>query len=128
MGRLCYRGKAVYRKRVDFSLIALAGNGTSFFEAKYSSYHFIKPLDLVVVAVKKRQERGLCAGCALDSSEGKLLKSIFGFLQVHRKLIAPQHCPFADGGQLRRLKMRKAQRGQQPVPLGELAQQVYHRC
>ncbi|GAI30561.1 unnamed protein product, partial [marine sediment metagenome] len=48
---------------------------------------------------------------AFDASKGQRTKSMLDFLQIRNEVITPQRCPFADGGQLGRLKMRKAQCG-----------------
>ena len=122
------QGKRVYDERVDFSLIGLACNGADLFKAERLGDHLIELLDLIVVAVEKRQERGLCAGGAFDASKWQRIEPVLDFLQVHHKLIAPQRRPFADGGQLRRLIMRKTQCRQRAIFFCEFAQQIYYRC
>ena len=76
--------------------------------------------DFLVVAVEQFKKAGLRAGCAFDAAEAQRRRSMLNVRQRDGKIVRPERGSFADGGGLRRLEVREAERRQVSVSAGEL--------
>jgi len=84
----------------------------SYFEAEAFANEGVEGVDLAAVAVEEAKERRLRAGGAFDAAKLERGDASFELLDVHRQLLRPKRGAFTDGGQLRRLEMREAERRQ----------------
>ena len=77
-----------------------------------------------MIAVEEGEETGLRAGGALGAAETERLQAVLDFVEVEDEVVAPETGALADGGQLRRLEVGEAERGQVAPAGGEPRQGV----
>jgi hypothetical protein len=102
----------------------LPGDGIRRLETELAGNEPVQLLDLRVIAVEQREERGLRAGRSLHAAELELTQTILELGQIKHQIVAPQRGPFADGRRLRRLQMREAQARQITILDGKPRQMV----
>ena len=94
---------------VDLARIGLAGDGVALGKAKGVRHQLVELFHLVVVAVEEGQKAGLGAGGALHPAEAQVGALALQVAQIHDQVLDPQAGALADGGQLRRLEVGKAE-------------------
>ena len=124
VGRLPQAGQHIEDLAIDLARVGLAGDGEDPVEAHFACYQVIELAHAVVVASKQFEEAGLGAGGSLDASEAEGIQAVVDLVEVEHEVLAPQTGPFADGGQLGRLEVGKAHRGQVAPGEGEPGQGV----
>ena len=82
-----------------------------------------------MVAVEQLQETCLRTRCAFGSAQTGVFYRMVEVFKIEHQVLNPQACPFSHRHQLRGLKMRKSERRQTRIFLGEFGERidnVYH--
>lgn len=119
VGGRAERGERAKDIAVDLARVRLAGDGVGVREAEELSHALVEGLDLLVVAVKQGEERGLRSGRALDATEAEVVLCPPEVAQIPQELLEPERRALADRRQLGRLEVGEAERRQRAVLLGK---------
>lgn len=111
---LCRGAKSSYGigdDEVDLARVGLRGNVIASWESKFVAEKLIELVTLARVALEDLEERGLCASCALSTTEFEFAADMLDTLQVKHKILRPLSGSLAHRNQLSCLEVCICKRG-----------------
>jgi hypothetical protein len=109
-------------RRVRLARVRLPRDAVHLVEPHLLGHQPVEALHALAVALEQVHERRLRPRGAAHPAEAQRVQAELHLLQVQQQVLDPERGSLADGGGLRRLEVREAQRGERPVLPRELRQ------